>query len=286
MKNKLITVSDVNSIVGECPLWDKKNNTFMFLDIRGKCIWCQVSENGWFNKINLPQEVGTMAICENGDLLLAMQDGIYRTSDGLNFKKAHQDIKIKGRRFNDGKIGPDGAFYLGTTDNDGNGAFYKLSDGVLTEIFDGCFCSNGIEWTSDNTKMYYIDSLKYMIEIFDFDINQGTLKNRQKFMDIPKELGLGDGMTLDENGDLYVALWSGSKVIKIDKNTKKITDEIILPCPKVSSCFFGGEKLNELYITTASFENQNEYEKAGHTFKVKLNVKGKSINYYKDNEVK
>lgn len=280
MEYKLITVNTENSIVGEGPMWDARGGRFMSLDIVGKRVYI-VASDGSIENIDLPQQVGCMALCENGDMLLAMEDGVYRRTPDGKLTKAHQDIKIKGRRFNDGKIGPDGAFYLGTTDPDWNGAFYRLRDGVLTELFDGCNCSNGIEWTADKTKMYYIDTPKQMVEIFDFDEKTGELSNRRTFKDIPKELGKPDGMTLDVGDDLWVALWDGHKVLHIDKDTKEIVDTIDMPCPKTSCCAFGGKELDELYITTAAKEDTAQYPQAGNTFKVELGIKGKPIYYYK-----
>ncbi len=281
MEYKLTVVNNNNSQVGEGPLWDFKTETFYALDILGRCIWKTDPVNGNIEITSLPQQVGCMAICENGDMLVALEDAVYRMDKSGDLTKAHQDIDIKGRRFNDGKIGPDGAFYLGTTDGDGKGAFYCLKDGVLTELFDKCNCSNGLDWTNDNKHMYYIDTPKQMVEIFDFDQETGTLSNRRKFIDIPKEWGAPDGMTLDENDNLWVALWGGHKIIHIDKDTKKVKNEIEVPCPKASCCMFGGKEMNELYITTAAKDDILEFPKAGYTFKVTVDVKGKPINYYK-----
>ena len=235
-----------------------------------------------FLKTALLQMVGCMAICEDGDLLLGLEDGVYRMKNSGELKLAHQKTKIKGSRFNDGKIGPDGAFYLGTADDYGRGAFYRLKNGVLTELFDGCTCSNGIDWTSDSKIMYYIDSPRQMIEVFDFDILNGELSNRRKFVDIPKEWGVPDGMTLDEEDNLWIALWDGHKIIHLDKRTKKVIEEIVFPCPKVSSCTFGGSDLSELYVTTAAKSDVAMYPHAGNVFKILPGVKGKKINYYKD----
>lgn len=281
MEKQLLVVNNTGSLVGEGPLWDAKTGTFLFLDIRGKCIWKQNLENGKCDKTDLPQQIGCMAICENGDMLVALEDAVYRLDKDGKMTVAHQNIKIKGRRFNDGKVGPDGAFYVGTTDDNNMGAFYRLKDGVLTELFDGCGCSNGLEWTADGKHMYYIDTPRQMVEIFDFDGQTGELTNRRKFVDIPIDLGKPDGMTLDETDDLWVALWDGHSVIQIDKASGKIKDKISVPCPKASCCAFGGADLNELFITTAGFLDAKEYADAGKTFKIRLDVKGKTVNYYK-----
>ena len=281
MEEKIHLVYDGNLEVGENPLWDFKNERLLFLDIRGKCVYVKNKDNAEFFEISLPQQIGCAAFCENGDLLFGMEDGVYRMNARGTLVKAHQDVKIKGRRFNDGKVGPDGAFYLGTTDNNGEGAFYKLKNGRLEELFDKCACSNGIEFTSDSKHMYYIDSLRHMVEIFDFDASCGALSNRRKFVDIPNEWGLPDGMTLDENGNLWVALWDGHRIIQIDKDRGVVINEISVPCPKASSCAFGGDDLSELYITTAAMTDTSEYPKAGQVFKVRPGVNGKEINYYK-----
>ena len=264
---------------GENPLWDSRNDTFHFLDILGQAIYKMRSAD--VRKTELPQQIGCIALCENGDLLLGLQDGIYRLDNSGKMALAHQKIKIKGRRFNDGKVGPDGALYVGTTDYNGNGAFYRLRDNVLTELFDECACSNGIDWTRDGKRMYYIDSPKQMVEIFDFDASSGTLSDRRKFVDIPAEWGLPDGMTLDENDNLWVALWNGHKVIHIDKETGTITDEIRVPCPKASSCAFGDKDLSKLYITTAAKDDLSSFPDAGRIYKIDVGVRGKEINYYK-----
>ena len=124
MNKELNVVYSKNLEVGENPMWDFRREALWFIDIRGKCVY--KGEQGKFQKITLPQMVGCAAICENGDLLLGLEDGVYRMKSIGELMLAHQKIKIKGIRFNDGKVGPDGAFYLGTADNYGGGAFYRL----------------------------------------------------------------------------------------------------------------------------------------------------------------
>ena len=268
-------------IVGEGPVWDAKNNRLLFLDIRGQFIKSVDYFTGKSTQIDLPQRIGCFVLSQNGDILSGLTDGVYRIDKYGNITLAHNPIKIKGDRFNDGKAGPDGAFYLGTSSADGNGAFYRLKDGVITELFDGCACSNGLDWTADKTKMYYIDTPRQMIEIFDFDANSGTLSNRRKFMDIPKNWGLPDGMTLDTDGNLWVALWDGACVIQIDKDTKEIINKIEVPCPRASCCAFGGENLDELFITTAAFGDE-ENQASGKTYKIKVAARGAKVYKYKE----
>ena len=197
-------------IVAEGPLWDDRNNTLLYVDILGECIFKMDYETGEIQKIDVGQQIGCMALCENGDLLLAMQDGIYRMNDRGEKTLAHQPIGIKGRRFNDGKVGPDGCFYVGTTDDGGAGAFYRLKDGLIEELFDGCGCSNGLDWSLDGKRMFYCDTPLQKIEVFDFDANTHSLSGRRTFAEIPEELGKPDGFCMDEKDNIRLGLWDGN----------------------------------------------------------------------------
>ena len=120
------TIFDNNCIVGEGPTWNPKTQSFWQVDIRGMCLY-RLQKGSW-EKFGLPQKVGCMAISESGRVLVGMEDGVYWLD---TMTLAHQPIKLKGERFNDGKVGPDGAFYLGTVGANGSGAFYRLADGKL-----------------------------------------------------------------------------------------------------------------------------------------------------------
>ena len=266
--------------VGEGPLWDDRREILLFVDILGKCIFKADINTGNAERVEVGQMVGCMALCENGDLLLGMEDGVYRLTDGGSLTLAHQPINIKGTRFNDGKVGPDGCFYLGTTDPDGKGAFYRLCDGVLTELFDGCGCSNGLDWTRDGKKMFYCDTPRKMIEIFDFDAQSHTLENRRKFVDIPAALGCPDGFCTDENDSIWLGLWDGGAVLHINCDGS-FEKKLEVPAKKASCCAFAGADLDELIITTAAKSDVEEFPLAGYVFSEKMNVKGKIPFRYK-----
>lgn len=272
---------NVRCIVAEGPIWNDKTGELLYLDILGKCIFIMDYKSRKSRKIDVGQQIGCMALCENGDVLLAMQDGIYRMDAEGNKKLAHQPLKIKGRRFNDGKVGPDGCFYVGTTDTNNEGAFYRLKDGVLTELFDGCGCSNGLDWTTDETKMFYCDTVKQQIEVFDFDAASNCLSNRKTFVDIPVEAGKPDGFCMDENDDIWLALWNGHAVLHIEHMFGKVISRLEIPAAKASCCCFAGEKFRDLIITTASLMDEEEYPLAGHCFLTHVGVKGKPVYRYK-----
>lgn len=267
-------------IVAEGPLWDADNNRLYYLDILGECIFIYDYTTGSVERKDVGQQIGCMALCENGDLLLAMQDGIYRMGSDGQKVLAHQPIEIKGRRFNDGKVGPDGSFYLGTTDYNSKGAFYRLRDGILEELFDGCGCSNGLDWTVDKTKMFYCDTPLQKIEVFDFNIEDGVLSNRRDFVKIDRELGTPDGFAMDSEDNIWLGLWGGSAVLEI-RSDGQFGERIDVPAIKASCCCFAGDNLKDLIITTASKDDENEYPLSGYVFRHKLKVSGKKSFKYK-----
>ena len=266
--------------VGEGPLWDADNNRLLFLDILGECIFIFDYDSGQTEKISVGQKVGCMGLCENGDILLAMEDGIYRLNNPGEIILAHQPIKIKGSRFNDGKVGPDGCFYAGTADENSNGAFYKLKDGILYELFEGCNCSNGLDWSADETKMFYCDTPLQKIEVFDFDKENGELSNRRVFKEIDKSLGKPDGFAMDKYDNIWLGLWDGKAVIEI-KNDATVGIKKEVPALKASCCCFAGKNLDDLIITTASKGDEKEFPLAGYVLKTKVGTIGKKPYKYK-----
>ncbi len=269
-------------IVGECPTWDEKNKIFYHVDIRGKCFYKTDYASGRSEKFDAPQMLGCMALCEDGDLILSMEDGIYFRNQAGELALAHKLCHIKGLRFNDGKVGPDGCYYVGTADDNNQGAFYRLSDGDLTELFDGCGCSNGLDWSGDGKRLYYCDTRKQKLEAFDFSSELHSVSNRKAVLDIPESDGGADGMTIDANGNLWIAMWGGWCVLCVEAETGWILRKIELPVEKVSSCCFAGEDMRDLIITTASVRTSlDEQPMAGNTFVYRSDVPGVYINRYK-----
>lgn len=273
---------DERLLVGESPVWNEKRGELIFVDIRGKCLFRMNWSTGKCQKTELSQMVGCTALCENDDLLVSMEDGVYRLSPDGNIRLAHDPMKLKGERFNDGKVAPDGYYYVGTAGANFSGAFYRLGRDGLVELFDGCGCSNGLDWNSDGSVMYYCDSRRQKIERFDFDKVAHSLSSRKTICDIPLSIGSGDGMCVDSEGKLWLAVWGGSRVERIDPESGAILTSIELPASQVSSCCFAGDDLRDMVITTAAVRTEIEREPlAGRVFCVRVDVPGVKFNRYK-----
>ena len=200
-------------------------------------------------------------------------------NDEIKEYKDISSIVSKGMRCNDAKADRKGRIWFSTMVDDG---ISKPHGGLYTIIDDKIMCmqetklGNGLAWSKDNTKFYFSDSIEHKVFIYDYDINKGLISNRKVLAEID---GIPDGMTIDDNDNLFIAIWGGNRIEVRDSISGKILDIINIPTKLVTSCTFGGENFTELIITTASLSELDEY--AGKVFKLKTNYKGLQENFVK-----
>jgi sugar lactone lactonase YvrE len=156
-------------------------------------------------------------------------------------------------RMNEGGCDPDGRFYCGSMAYDqrtGAGSLYRLdADGEVTVVLENVTISNGLDWSPDDSLAYYIDTPTRQVSLFDYDSGQG-LTGRRTFVDIPREQGDPDGLAVDVEGGIWVALFKGSAVHRYTA-AGKLDDVIEVAARQVTACCFGGPNLDRLYITTS-----------------------------------
>ncbi len=213
-----------------------------------------------------------------------MENGIYSYDPAGNKLKEWSDTErnIPGNRFNDGKCDAAGRLLAGTMSTIGEakaGSLYRFDpDGSVSLLEVGVSTSNGLAWSLDNRVLYYIDSNTQSVVAYDYDLEIGTISGKRTVIEIPREAGTPDGMSIDAEGMLWIAHWGGFRVARFNPHTGKQLQEIRLPAPLVTSCAFGGPALDELYITTAkvglSESDLQQYPLSGALFKIKLPVKG------------
>ena len=195
---------------------------------------------------------------------------------------ADPEQDVPENRFNDGKCDPAGRFWAGTLSLQGKRGTCNLwrldADLSVHKMLEGVSVSNGIVWTADCTTMYYVDTPTRRVDRFDYNHGAGEITNRSVAVRIPDGLGLPDGMTIDSEGMLWVCLWQGGKVSRWDPVTGELLGTIDLPASNVTSCAFGGEDLDQLYITTARITIDEEQLKeqllAGGLFRADVGVTG------------
>lgn len=271
-----------------------KNNHVQWCDIYGQSIRWKDLVTGQSGEYQTSEPVGfQVPRITGGDILGTANGPVLRDKDGTLHKlPSRQDadgfIDKNILRWNDAKVSPDGALFLGSMayENQSNeGAFYRLSrDGKkLERLFGEVGISNGMDWSVDKTKMYYIDTLSMKVDIFDY--NNGQISNRRTLVEISDDMGYPDGMCSDSDDNIWVAFWLGSCVRGFDGKTGKQIAEIKLPVQKVTSCCFAGEKLDQLIITTAVGNpgeemDLNQYPQAGFIFIADVGVTGKKTNLF------
>lgn len=277
MYKKIELLTNAISVVAEGPLWDHISNTLYYVDIQGKTLRKLDYSNGKIKDTVFPQQLGTIAFTKDGRLLGAMEDGIYYIDTMGGMKPAHLPIKIEGFRFNDGKVGPDGRFYAGTISRNNLGAFYSLdSKGKIEKLFGNVGNSNGLDWDENKKLFYYNDTPTRRTDVYSYSEIDGSVDSRKLVRYYDAAMGCPDGMTMDSEGMLWVALWGGWQAVRINPDNGEILNVIKLPVANVACCAFAGDDLKDLVITTASHNTDlREQPLAGSVFKVRVDVPGR-----------
>lgn len=176
---------------------------------------------------------------------------------------------------------------MSTKDEKNAGALYRLdTDSTIHKMIENVSISNGIVWSLDSTKMYYIDTPSQKVVVYDYSNTSGEIKNKHTVIEIPENMGSPDGMTIDSEGNLWIALWGGSAVGCWNPVSGELLQTVDVPAKNVTSCAFGDEDLQTLYITTArissSKEDLDKYPFSGGVFKTRPGVKGIEAFFYND----
>lgn len=275
-------VVDEKAMLGEGPHWD--GHVLYWVDIINKKLHRYDPEQDINETFQLDQYIGAVIPAENGQLVVGLQNGIHLfdlQTQGLTLINDPERV-LPQNRFNDGKCDPSGRLYIGTMDvhaAKGKGSLYRLDlKGHLKKIISPVTISNGLAWSPDEKYMYYIDTPTGEVSTFHYDKQTGDVTFKETAVRIPKDTGAPDGMTIDQEGMIWVAHYGGSRVTRWNPHNGKQLDEVHVPAPNVTSCTFGGKDLDELYITTArqglSEENLANAPHSGGLFKVKTKEKG------------
>lgn len=268
--------------VGEGALWDDRTGILYAIDFRRRLLHATTAAGGTLTdrtqitEFRYPELISCLTLTENGRILAAMAENICFLNPDGTLTPFCIPKNFRGRRFCDGKAGPDGRFYVGSKDAGHHAAFYRISpDGTSRILLENIGTSNGLAWSPDGGTLYYCDSPDKKLEAFDFDAKTGDISGRRTIMGVPEGIGEYDGMTVDAEGMLWCAVWGSGKAYRINPHTGSVIDSISLPVQKVSCCAFAGENLDTLVITTSSYQtNPTREPLAGCTFAVKVPVPG------------
>lgn len=294
----------VRATFGEGPLWDDENQRLFWVDNAENKIRAYYPKTNQDTSYQLQKSPMSLVKYLKDELIVIMKDGFYLYNlKQETLKELLKPKDLNGKLLlNDAKCDPQGRLWAGSVNDDFR--LYKESQDSLQTEFHGQIASlyrieknldikvakdkvtlsNGLDWDPIRNIMYYIDSANQEVVQFDYDPKTGEISNEEIVYRFEESDGLPDGMTIDQEGMLWVALFKGGVVAKIDPFQKKWVDSITLPTTNVTSCTFGGEELRTLFITTAA-EPLSEIERiqqptAGCLFSAELEVGGYQTNIF------
>lgn len=292
--------------LGEGPTWDDRTQSLLWVDVVAGKLHRFRPDLGTDVAAEVGSPLGSIGLRAAGGLVLALSDGLALASAGQVREALPEDAQRPapgGRdagtalgyervpgfavdggtvRFNDGKADPEGRFLAGTmhwTERQPLGVLYQLEpDGQIGRLLEDVTVSNGLDFSDDRRTLYYIDSARGSVDAFDRDPETGRLSGRRQVATVPRSDGVPDGMTLDGEGCLWVAVWGGGQVRRFSPDGRLI-GVVEVPAKQVTSAAFGGASLDELFITTARIGQSGQalagQPRAGDLFWVQPGVSGR-----------
>ncbi len=270
-------IADYECVTGEGPLWHPDEGRLYWVDIPKGRLFRYCPATGEHEMCYEGEQIGGFTIQQDGSLLLFMARGAVAVwRDGQLDPMINELPGETNSRFNDVIADPLGGVFCGTMPaGDRLGRLYRMdTDGHVTEVLDGIGCSNGMGFTPDRTGMYYIDSPKHEVYLFDYDAATGAISNQRVFVRTPDDAGVPDGMTVDVEGGVWVAKWDGGCAVRyLPDGTED--RRIEFPARQVSCVTFGGDDYADMYATTAGGQDRAKNGPgAGALFRVDAGVGG------------
>lgn len=266
---------------GEGPVW--ADEALYWVDITGEAVHRLDPDTGADTQTRVGQAVGAVVPRASGGLVLAVRDGFAELPEFGGDVRMLVDVEADqpDNRMNDGKCDSHGRFWASTMAFDATadaGSLYCLTPELeVRKVLDGLTIGNGLAWSADDRTLYFIDSMSRGIDAYEFDAASGQLGAQRRLVSIPAEKGIPDGMTIDTDGCLWVALFGGWGVLRYDPDGN-LDREIRLPVANVTCPTFGGSDLGDLYITTTreglSESERAEQPLAGAVFRVRPGATG------------
>jgi sugar lactone lactonase YvrE len=238
---------------GEGPLWDAAAGVLRWVDMLAGDI-LTLTPAGGIDRLPVGTIAAAMRPRAAGGLVVAIEHGFVLIDGDGQIGPERTAFTDPACRMNEGGVDRQGRFFCGSMAYDGTsprGALYRFdTDGEISVVFTGVTISNGIAWTAGGEEVFYIDTPAHRVDVFDYDPAAGLPSGRRPVVHVHPDQGDPDGMALDVEGGMWVALYGGHAVHRY--RADGTLDEVIdLPVSQVTSCAFGGPDLDQLYITTS-----------------------------------
>ena len=263
---------------GEGPCWADEWGGLRWVDMLSGDV-LSLDQHGGVTRTHVGEVAAVIRPRASGGAVLALKDSFAVTDGDLGQLRTVATVSLEpGVRLNEGGCDPDGRFYCGSMATDESpqaGTFYCLDpDGSVRPVLDKVTISNGFDFSPDGTIAYYVDTRDQSIDIFDYSADTG-LVNRRRWVDVPVEAGWPDGLTVDAEGGVWLALMGGSAVHHYSASGR-LEEVIPLPVSQVTACTFGGTGLDTLYVTTSQIGADIQAQPAsGALFAVQPGARGR-----------
>ena len=254
---KIDVVMPHRCLLGEGPVWDAKLKALCWVDILNGEIHEYLPGQNTHRTLPVGQMIGAVVLCSDGNFLAAMKNGFgfVNRERGTVEMLGNPEANLPGNRFNDGKVDPAGRFWAGTmshTDEPNCGSLYVLDkDHAIYKKISDVSISNGMAWSPDEKTYYYIDTPTFTVAAFDYDKGSGEISGKKTAIEVPAKDKSPDGMTIDNEGMLWIAHWDGWQITRWNPHTGEKLLTIPFPAARITSCAFGGDDLGDLYVTSA-----------------------------------
>ncbi len=262
---------DARCDLGEGPMWHPERGVVTWVEIYEGRVNVLGLDGAVGEPVEVGRRVGAAVPAEGGGLLLATDEGFATVSaDGDRTLVAPVEADREDTFMNDGKVDPAGRFWAGTVAVDpgtqlavpGGGSLYCLSpDGTVRTALGGVSLSNGMDWSPDGRTFYFVDSLTGRVDAYPFDVSTGDLGERRTVVEIPAADGFADGMCVDADGCLWLAIW-GSGQLRRHRPDGELDLAVDFPVSQVTSCAFAGPDLDLLVVTSARRHLSDEQARA------------------------
>ncbi len=259
-------------VIGEGPIWKEENHRLYFVNGPEREICALDLTTGDLEVRKMPIPVAAMAFDQNGRMLISTRDGVFWD----DMTALYEGELIKNA--NDMKVGPDGRLYVGTQSSKRlglsdsiDGKLYVIDpNGTVRTLLDGLRLSNGMEWSIDEKRFYHTDSDTGLIREYDFSKETGNIRATGREILVP---GV-DGFTIDSQDRIYAACWGKGHIAVIDTASMTLEKTIPVPTAIPARCCFAGERMDQLTVVTATYNNEADNE-AGKTYRLIGESKGR-----------
>jgi len=255
---------DGRALTGESPVWDAPNNALWWVDIPAALVFRMDLASRAVRDWKMPGPPGAVALTEDERIVVALPNGVhlFHPETGKLELVVDPEPERPLNRLNDGKVGPDGAYWVGSmADHAGaspDGALYRVTrDGRFTKLLDGLAVSNGLAWSADGRTMFHTDTRGPWLDRWDFDPATGAVANRTRIATFKNEDGRPDGAATDMEGGYWSAGVSASCLNRFDRDGR-LTAKVVLPFPRPTMVAFGGPDMRTLFVTCQAKDQPDE----------------------------